>query len=196
MSRKKSIKKSANDFISKIKDLDSFLRESISPMSDEHKSWCHDYAVIRLYREFEQMMLAGIVGAINNDTNTISEVTGVIFPAHLTDEVCQYLILGDGYFDFKGRDGLIKTLKKYVPDDHYLVKIVMKNKYKDTLGRLCALRNYATHESHQSKRAAKSAIGQQRIGSAGSWLKTRDRFPDMAKKLGELAKEVHDSAPY
>ena len=33
---------------------------------------------------------------------------------------------GRGYFDFKGRDGLIKTLKQYLPDDHYLVEVVSK----------------------------------------------------------------------
>ena len=177
MSRKKSIKKSANDFIDKIDDLNTFLSSSISSMSDEHKSWSHDYAVIRLYREFEQMMLAGIVGAINNDSTTISEVTGVDFPKHLTDEVCEYLVLGSGYFDFKGRDGLIKNLKKYVPDTHYLVTIIKKPKYKDTLEKLSALRNYAAHESHQSKRAVLFAIGQRRIGSAGAWLKVSTRFP-------------------
>jgi len=196
VSRKKSIKKSANDFIDKIDDLNTFLSSSISSMSDEHKSWSHDYAVIRLYREFEQMMLAGIVGAINNDSTTISEVTGVDFPKHLTDEVCEYLVLGSGYFDFKGRDGLIKNLKKYVPDTHYLVTIIKKPKYKDTLEKLSALRNYAAHESHQSKRAVLFAIGQRRIGSAGAWLKVSTRFPAIASKLKELAQEVHESAPY
>lgn len=165
-------------------------------MSDEHKSWSHDYAIIRLYREFEQMMLAGIIGAINNNTETIAEVTGVDFPKHLTDEVCEYLVLGGGYFDFKGRDGLIKTLKKYVPKTHYLVTIIKKRKYKDTLEKLSALRNYAAHESRQSKRAVLAAIGQKRIGSAGSWLKVQGRFPRIGSKLKELAQEVHGSAPY
>ena len=182
--------------MSKIDELNSFLSTSISSMSDEHKSWSHDYAIIRLYREFEQMMLAGIVGAINNDTKTISEVTGVDFPKHLTDEVCEYLVLGGGYFDFKGRDGLVKNLKKYVTDTHYLVTIVKKPKYKDTLEKLSALRNYAAHESHQSKRAVLSAIGQERVGSAGSWLKVQGRFPTIASRLKELAQEVYDSAPY
>lgn len=33
-------------------------------------------------------------GVINDDTTTISEVSGVDFPKHLTDEVCEYLVLG------------------------------------------------------------------------------------------------------
>jgi hypothetical protein len=196
VSRKKSIKKSAEDFISKIDELNSFLRTSISSMSDEHKSWSHDYAIIRLYREIEKMMLAGIIGAINNNTETISEVTGIEFPKHLTDEVCEYLVLSGGYFDFKGRDGLIRNLKKYVPDTHYLVTVVRKQIYKDPLEKLCALRNYAAHESRQSKRAVLSATGQERIGSAGAWLKVRGRFPKLSSKLKELAQEIHNEAPY
>ena len=61
--------------------------------------------------EFEQLMLFAIVCAINNDTKTISDSTGVEFPKHLTDEVCEYLVLGGRYFDFKGRDGLIRVKK-------------------------------------------------------------------------------------
>ncbi|MEL0169441.1 MAG: hypothetical protein VW877_15060 [Pseudomonadaceae bacterium] len=160
------------------------------------QSWCHDYAIIRLYREFEQMMLHVIVGAINNDSSVISATTGVEFPKHLTDEVCEYLVLGGGYFDFKGRDGLIKTLKKYVPETHYVVTIIKKPKYKDSLEKLSALRNYAAHESAQSKRAALTAIGQQRVGTSGSWLKLQGRYDSLSGKLKEIAQEIYDGAPY
>jgi hypothetical protein len=142
------------------------------------------------------MMLSAIVGAINNDSTTISKSTGVEFPKHLTDEVCEYLVLGGGYFCFKGRDGLIKNLKKYVPGDHYLVTIVKKPKYEDSLEQLTALRNYAAHESNQSKRAALTAIGQERVGSAGSWLKLQGRYGSISTRLKELGQEIHDGAPY
>lgn len=196
MPRKKSIRKTAIDFIAKAEELESFVERGISGLTDMQQSWCHDYAVIRLYREFEQMMLHVIVGAINNDSSVISSTTGVEFPKHLTDEVCEYLVLGGGYFDFKGRDGLIKTLRKYVPGDHYLVSIVKKSKYKDALEKLSALRNYAAHESAQSKRAALSAIGQVRVGTAGSWLKLQGRYASISTKLKEVAQEIHDEAPY
>ena len=142
------------------------------------------------------MMLAAIVGAINNSTATISSTTGVEFPKHLTDEVCEYLVLGGSYFDFKGRDGLIKTLKKFVPDNHYLITIIKKEKYKQILEQLSALRNYAAHESAKSKRSVLNAIGQERVGSAGSWLKVKGRYGAISDKLKELASEVEIAAPY
>jgi len=194
--RKKSVKKSAKEFIEHAEELEQFVAEPAQGLSDQHVSWCHDYAIIRLYREFEQMMLSAIVGAINNDTSTISVTTNIEFPKHLTDEVCEYLVLGGGYFDFKGRDGLIKILKKFVPDDHYLVDIVRKDKYKKSLEKLSALRNYAAHESSKSKREALKAIGQKRVSSAGSWLKLQDRYAKISKSLKELANEIEAHAPY
>jgi hypothetical protein len=196
MPRKKSLKKSATEFREKVVELERFTNSSVSGLSDKEQSWCYDYAIIRLYREFEQLMLFALVCAINNDTKTISDSTGVEFPKHLTDEVCEYLVLGGGYFDFKGRDGLIKELKKYVPSDHYLVTIIKKQKYKDSLEKLTALRNFAAHESIQSKRSALNAINQKRVGSSGSWLKVQGRFAEISGKLKDLGQEVHDAAPY
>ncbi|GAB4356389.1 MAG: hypothetical protein Kow006_23480 [Gammaproteobacteria bacterium] len=196
MPRKKSIKKSATSFIAQATELEAFAGTDVATLSDMQQSWCHEYAIIKLYREFEQLVLAAIVGAINNDSTTISQSTGVEFPKHITDEVCEYLVLGGGYFDFRGRDGLIKTLKKYVPATHYLVTTVQKAKYRQALERLSALRNYAAHQSLQSKRSALAAVGQQKIGSAGSWLKTQGRYSAISTKLRELAQEIHDAAPY
>jgi hypothetical protein len=149
-----------------------------------------------LYREFESLMLDCLIGAINNDSTTVSSTTGIEFPKHMTDEVCEYLITGTGYFDFKGRDGLIKTLKKFVPATHYLVGEVKRLKYKDALERLSALRNYAAHESAVSKRTAASAVGAQRMSSSGAWLKVQGRITTIIDKLKELAEEIEAAAPY
>lgn len=195
MPRKKSIKGSAKEFESETKKILAFLKAS-SGLGDEHESWCYDLAIIRLYRAFESLMLDTLVGALNNDTSTLSRRTGFTFPKHLTDEVCRFLVIGRGYFDFKGRDGLIKTLKQYLPDDHYLVKIVSKDEYRDALELLYAARNYAAHESPLSKGAFKKATNQNRVGSAGSWLKRQDRYENIADCLKAMSDEIHAAAPY
>lgn len=99
MARKKSIQHAARWFNDQANETLAFIAATTS-LSDEHVSWCHEYAVLRLYRAFEELMLDCLVGALNNDTATISERTGFDFPSHLTDEVCEYLVIGDGYFDF------------------------------------------------------------------------------------------------
>jgi hypothetical protein len=195
MARKKSIKASAKGFKDRADDAVAFLAATDN-LGDEHISWCHDYAVIRLYRAFEDLVLECLVGALNNDTATISQRTGYNFPQHLTDEICEYLVVGTGYFDFRGRDGLISELKNFLPDQHYVVDSIKKQKYKAAIEQLCALRNLAAHNSDKAKRAALSALGQERLSSPGAWLKRQGRFGEIVNKLKELADEIHAAAPY
>jgi hypothetical protein len=107
-----------------------------------------------------------------------------------------YVIVGDGYFDYRGREGLIKTLKKFLPDDHYLITIIKKQAYKDALERLSALRDFAAHYSKPSKKRALEAIGGQKLSASGAWLKRQQRFAQIADKLKRLADEVSRAAPY
>jgi hypothetical protein len=196
MPRKKSVKLSATNFRNQVDSIVQFLAIVSAGQSDEHVSWLHNYAIIKLYKEFEGLMLDALVGAVNNDTTTISATTDVQFPKHLTDEVCEFLITGTGYFDFKGRSGLIKTIKSFVPETHYLVTVVKKPAYKAPLEQLTALRNFAAHESSSSKRAALEKIGGQKIASSGSWLKRQGRFGSIASKLKALATDIDKAAPY
>ncbi len=196
MPRKKSVKKSAERFIEQVDKIKEFVEDAKKNLGDRHVTWAYEYAIIRLYREFETLVLDALVGAINNDTGTISQRTGVRFPKHLTDEVCRYLIVGTGYFDFKGRDGLIKKLKLFVPENHYLVEIIRHDKYKEVLEKLPALRNLAAHNSLVAKRKAKKVTGQNRMPEAGAWLKRRGRFEQIADTLRDLAKEIKQRAPY
>lgn len=108
----------------------------------------------------------------------------------------EYLVTSGGYFDFKGRSGLIKLIKRYVPDDHYLVVTVKSARYRVPIDRLAALRNFAAHSSRQSKAAALKAVCQNRIGTTGSWLKSGPRLADLAKSLDVLATELENLAPY
>jgi hypothetical protein len=141
-------------------------------------------------------MLDALSGAINNDVRTISSTAGLDFPKHLPLKVCRYFIIGSGYFDFKGRDGLIRVAKKYVPETHFLIKVLKDAKYKDSLEQLWAFRNFAAHDSTQAKAAAKNAVGGEKIGSAGSWLRKQQRFNKLCDSLKDLASAIAKAAPY
>ncbi len=130
MARKREIKKAAKRFIEEVDILLEYNSVVSTGQTDAHKSLILNGAVIQLYRLFEGLMLETLVGAINQDMETFSSKTKVNFPKHLNDEVCEYLVTGGGYFDFKGRDGLIQTIKRHVPDGHYLLTIVKKDQYK------------------------------------------------------------------
>ena len=191
MGRRRSIKKVALNFQSDVDAVLAFTATARKSLTAQDTTWAYEYAVIRLYRDFEDLMLNALKGAINNDTSTLSNTVNIEFPKSLSDAVCEFIITGARYFD-----GLIKTLKKYVPSDHYIVEVVKKSKYKEALDRLCALRNFAAHDSEISRTNAKNAIGQKRIGSAGAWLKSQRRLEDIGKQLKKLAKEIENEAPY
>jgi hypothetical protein len=106
------------------------------------------------------------------------------------------LVVGDGFFDFKGSDGLIASLKRFMPEDHYVLATVKADRYRDHLNRLSALRNYAAHESVVSKKRALKAVRQDKIGSPGAWLHTQGRFRAMEKALRKLAAELSHAAPF
>ena len=196
MPKKKSVRLCAQEFRRDAKKLLKFCRVAEKRLSDAHVSLVYDGAVINLYAVFERMMIGALTGAINNDTSQLSATTSVQFPAHLTDEVCEYIITGNGYFNFRGRDGLIGEIRKYVPVGHYLVRALKEPKYRTSLDRLCALRNYAAHYSKASKKTALKSIDQEKMGSAGSWLKRQSRFRDIVLSLEQLSKDIEKDAPY
>jgi hypothetical protein len=195
MAKKKSIKLSAQEFVEALDKIERFC-SATDGLKDEHNKWCMDYAVIRLYRDFEKLMLEALAGSINHDPKTISSTVGFDFPKQLNLDVCKYLVVGTGYFDFKGRDGLIKLIKRFVPSGHFLLTIVNDSKYKDTLEQLSALRNFAAHGSERAKEIAVAAIGGERLASSGAWLRKNDRLKTLCDSLRELAKEIEKQATY
>jgi hypothetical protein len=147
--------------------------------------------------EFDTLMLTALVVAINNNTaGTVSATSGIAFPKHLSDEVCEFLIVGTGYFDFKGRAGLIRELQRFVPPTHYLIPIVKRPAYRNALDRLIALRNFAAHGSRVARKNAMAAVGVQRMATAGAWLKGRGRLQGIVDPLKLLADEIERAAPY
>lgn len=199
MPRKKSGKKAAQQFVASLDRIDAFvaeIRNTTPKPSAQAITWTYETALIKIAVAFENLMLDCLVTAINNDTRTISERTGTQFPKHLTDEVCEYLVTGGRYFDFRGRDGLLKTIQQYVASGHWLYKVTAKSTYAKTLDRLFALRNFAAHESRQAKATALKVLGLKQMGTPGSWIKHQQRYTQLSASLRTLGAELESVAPY
>lgn len=197
MPKKKSVKLVAGNFRDEADRVEAFAAAICAAnLSKEQISWGYEYAAIRLYRAFEIMMLEVLIGAINNDASTVATHVSISFPKHMSDDVCEFLITGGGYFDFKGRSHLIKECKRFLPETHYLVSVLKDTKYKEALERLSALRNFAAHNSWKSKVAAKEAVGVSRLASTGAWLKKGNRLHVLSGRLKALATDLETQAPY
>ena len=57
MARRKSIKKVAEDFRNDAESVKAFVVAARGTLSDQHTTWAFDYAIIRLYRDFEDLIL-------------------------------------------------------------------------------------------------------------------------------------------
>lgn len=211
MPRKKSARDAATKFLASTADVRDFLAEiDRANLSALTQSRAHDQAIMATSVAFERLMLHCLVAAVNNNTATISQTTGIDFPKHLTDEVCEYLVTGGGYFDFKGRDGLIKTVKRFAPTGHWLLVVVSDPRYRFELDLLIGLRNYAAHGSKQSKAKAGAAMRSfelrrqtqpadlvgMRIPEAGAWVKCNRRMTRLLGGLDQLASAIQTGAPY
>jgi hypothetical protein len=196
VAKKKSVKRAAQLFQTRVDELDQYCAAvQGAGLTKQQVTWAVEVSLIKLSASFEQMVLDALVGAINNDTSTLSTRTGVAFPKHLTDEVCEYIVVGSGYFDFRGRGGLIQVLRDFLPDSHYLLASVKKAAYKKPIEQLIALRNFAAHESPVSKRKAREAVGTN-MSAPGAWLKRQNRFSSISAPLKQLAAEIETGAPF
>ena len=195
--KKKSFKKSAEWFKIQLHEVQSYTQDidRVTKLSPKSIRWCYSFAVIQVYKAFEEFMLNCLIAAINNDHGPLEERTGVSFPKSLSVSVCEYLIVGDSYFNLKGRDDLTRNIRRYVKKDHFLLKVIQNSSYKKTLDQLFALRNFAAHESNTAKEKVRKVIEQRRIESSGQWLMIENRLGRIIKKLSNLADEIHRTAP-
>jgi hypothetical protein len=197
MPRKVSGRRIVESFLRELDQIDSFLAEiETSDIAEKSRSWSYEYAVIRMYRAFEHLYLELLVAVLNADTSLLSRATGTSFPRHVRKDACAYIVTGGGYFDFRGRSGLISTLGKFLPKDHWLVETARDRKYRSTIERLVALRNSAAHQSPNSRRAAIEATGSSRLGSTGSWLKASGRFAALSDSLRSMGNDLTANLRY
>lgn len=195
MPKKLSIKTRVADFRTSCDEILHFVIRMSTDASKKDSTWLHEYAILRLYRSFEDFIAWVLVGCLNQNSQTLSDQTGIAFPKHLSVPVCRYLMTGGGYFDFRGRDGLIRTSKRLLGADHDIVAIVRHKDYVDSLDKLCALRNFAAHGSEHAKAQAKRTT-QTNMSSAGAWLKSDNRLRKIAEDLNDLARSIEEAARF
>ena len=69
-------------------------------------------------------------------------------------------------------------------------------KYKASIERLVALRNFAAHGSSYAKKKALATLGVRRLRSAGAWLSKLGRFDAILAQLRGMATDLKARAPY
>jgi len=163
---------------------------------DLYLTYSYENAILMVYKSFEIFIERLLISCLNHDHSCFEEKYGIALGKHINDDVCEFLITKGGFFDFRGYSGLIKTLGDILGNNHRLIALFKGNDHKIYIEQLCAIRNYAAHNSKQSKQSAKKAFELLSISSAGSCLKQQGRFLTILTKLKELSDEVKQTDIY
>lgn len=160
-----------------IAEIRNFLNDAeAAELPAQSLSRCYDHAVIWAYRAFEEFVLDILVSQINLNPNHLYDSVGVNFGKNPTAAQCEYLLVGDRYFDFRGHGGLVEVVKKASGKGSNLEAAVKVASHRQCFEILAGLRNYAAHQSDQSRDAALKGMRhwephRQNLGSAGNWLR-------------------------
>lgn len=156
--------------------------------------YSYEHAIIMLYKAFENFNLRVIISCLNHDHSHVEQQFGINLGSHINDDVCEFLVTKGGFFDFKGRDGLIRIYRDLISGSHVVSKILKKDVYRKTINQLCAIRNYSAHNSKKSKETAKKEFEVTRISNAGKCLKQNKRFENIMAGLIALANDIKANA--
>lgn len=185
-------------FISELDKIANYISRCNAVFSEEelHLSYSYENAILMTYKAFEIFVKRIMISCLNHDHSFFESKYGIALGKHINDDICEFLITKGRYFDFRGYSGLVDTLKGILGNNHPFISIVKQDTHKGYIDQLCAARNYAAHNSKQSKEAAKKAFGLTSISSAGSCLKKADRFSNIISGLKALANEIKTTTLY
>ena len=187
-----NIQNVCDEFISGTEEIKNYITKCKQVFAEDmaYLEYSYEQAAIMLYRIFERFNLRVMISCLNHDHSHAEEHYSIKLGSHINDDVCEFLVTKGGFFDFKGRGGLTRVYSDTIGKNHNISKVIKKHDYEDAIEQLCAIRNYAAHNSAQSKKAAMKAFGVTRISSAGKCLKQKHRLDNIITSLVTLANEV------
>ncbi len=196
MANEVSIKAVVIKFDRELDTILDFIRQHKGDGKGVFTFYLYDYAVIKVFKDFEELLLNTIVGLINQEAAYIASSSGHKGTKSLKKKDAETLFIGSRYFSFKGPNGLLKQIKKYFPANHWFINILSDTKYDRTFDILIPLRNFAAHSSKTAKKNAISAVGLQQLGYSGAWLKVGNRFQNIIDNLKDISARIKAQAKY
>jgi len=107
--------------------------------------------LLRICAYWESFVDEHLVDCVNIDSTRLSHHFGVDLPKHPSKALCQALIFGDGYRDFKSIGDLKGFSKKILADSHNPFLLIAPATAK-LLDEVYTIRNYLAHHSFKAKR--------------------------------------------
>ena len=109
-------------------------------------------SVIRICALWEAFVEEELIDCLNIDSTRFSEYLGLGLPKNLSRNLCEAILIGHRYLDFKSV-GDIKGLAKKLLPDHANPFQLIKSSTAKRIDEAYLMRNYLSHYSSKSKRA-------------------------------------------
>jgi len=119
--------------------------------STEEKRDIAESVLIRLCAYWEFFTDGHLVDCVNKDSSRLSQFFGVSIPANPSKDLCQALLFGEKYRDFRAFDELKAFTKKILPDNNNPFLAISK-RHGFKIDEVYCIRNYLSHYSAKSKR--------------------------------------------
>ena len=187
-----NIQNVCDEFTENINEVERYINKckTVFVEDKDYLYYSYENAVILLYKSLEKFILRTMISCLNHDHSHFEAKYGIKLGNHINDDVCEFLITKGGYFDFKRKSGLNKVLNAAIGANHNIGKVIKQTKYGPTIDQLCTARNYAAHNSVQSKREVMEVYKLERISSPGKFLSQKNRLQKLINGLKDLSDEV------
>ena len=133
-------------------------------------------SIIRICALWEAFVEGELIDCLNLDSTKLSEDLKLDLPKHLSRSLCEAILIGRGYLDFKSVGDIKGFASKILPDDVNPFRLI-KTPTAKKIDELCVMRNYLSHYSSKAKRALrqmyKKSYRLERFREPGDFLLSR-----------------------
>lgn len=154
--RKADLKKNHDSFDGALARYRSFMQRVVDAQrvikTKTEKQDVAESILLRLCAHWERFVDEHLVDCVNCDHSQLNEFLGVTIPRHPSRDVCQAVLYGSGYKDFRSFGDLKGFTKKVLPDDsNPFLKV--SSAHAEKIDEVLKIRNYIAHYSAAARRA-------------------------------------------
>ncbi len=157
--RKSDLPKNHDPFDEAVARYAAFMEKAINAQrvisTAQEKRDLAESVLLRLCAHWERFVDEHLVDCVNCDSAKLSDFFGVTIPAHPKKGLCQALLFGDGYRDFRDFGALIGFTKKVLDEDSNPF-LAISSTHRKRIDEVYRLRNYLSHYSARAKRSVRA----------------------------------------
>jgi len=175
--RKSDLKKNHELFDESIERYRQFMEKIVNTQrvvsETQEKRDLAESVILRLSANWERFVDEHLVDCVNCDHSMLSEYFGTNIPANPGKDLCEALIFGAGYKDFRSVADLIRFSKKVLPETKNPFLLISKT-HRKRIDEVYKIRNYLSHYSAVAQRSLrkmyKTEYGMDRFLEPGQFL--------------------------